>query len=607
MSNKLTLPEDVWRTVAEFLPRADLCSLAQCSKSMLRLVEPVLYRSVDVPRVERWFNIDTLYLCLFARTLIEHPHLRKHVRSLNVRDGYFTGKDPIYDVDVPSHADNTWTYIAKTGYVGMRVPITRYPGFNSGIPRYLLDAPRGGSWDHERIKNDLQHRRYWADRARFHSVVEDLFEEGHVYRQEHLPLWCNPTPPEYTYVNNGDWYLAHDKLVGLILSMLPDLRYLDFEAYRAKEVVQRLFQRATNPGRVQPAPFAKLRHIRFADKDHLSGYDGSAAAQWNEKVYGNCSVHSLASLDVYFRLPALECFSVYGCGYDGKHPPLNPGYPYDYSKLTSIEPRSCRIRHLELRDCNVDVESLATMIRGCKDLKTFINDKCHYLSAALQAALRPARSSLQALWLGHCPPYLGEVANYATFRHDLNERHSLPPMDLVEFDKLQYLQISAAFLITSSVLYPVDKTTTTPVEKPPWHAHVVDRLPASLKSLHVTRTMLYSKDVFTELEHLILHTSKLPNLKEIIFEAEAPLEEHEQWIERWDNHFKQTALKNGIASTLTVTEWADQVCCQCTWTGNEYPYSITGGAEWIYKPDERNPIEGAEQRHAIVTSGRGSP
>ena len=89
--------------IMDLLTRGELRNLTLVSKDLQGWIEPVLYRSVDIPRICFWGAHDHIFLKSLARTFIENPGLRPLVINLNARDGFISGKDPVFDVNVPSH------------------------------------------------------------------------------------------------------------------------------------------------------------------------------------------------------------------------------------------------------------------------------------------------------------------------------------------------------------------------------------------------------------------------------------------------------------------------------------------------------------------------
>ena len=274
-----------------------------------------------------------------------------------------------------------------------------------------------------------------------------------------------------------------------------------------------------------------------------------------------------------------------------------------------LQPASSSIVHQEFRSCNVDGESLQTMIRACKCLKTLIIDKCHIKTAELQMALNEANRTLKALWIGHCPPW-SDSNSPLNFEEDFHARRQFAPLDLGSFVNLRYLQVSAPYLVTQSHLplhgesgLTEDANISRDQLWPEYgsssgvgFAKLATRLPRNLITLHVNRCYSHEYDVSLELDEL-LHDGAAPRLKEIIVELTAPIiklrdrtrvrfETVVQRAEKLDTRFHVKVSPHHLMNSAPVLPW----------TASNYPHSITGGQEWGYDPKRPNPCA-AERRH----------
>ena len=309
----MELPEDAWLVVLEFLAQSDLGNLARCSSLFQRLVEPVLYRSVNIVKVDEQYDYDINFLKMFVRTLWEVPRLRGLVRELNTRDGYACGPDPIFDVNVPTHGESQESYIEARGYV---VPIDPCALVHRDVHKFL------SSLRHERCTHQLYGDCFpwdtdilaWDPTALTQPLLEAL---------ANTRPWVILSRPE-TLPPDTKSYQA--LLMGL-LTLLPKLRSLDFEFFKCGMLVSKLFEYSLESAAIANAfpAFAHLRRLRHCADEQFCQYTGHMLDHTNQHhrdqyMEFDRRLQELSFLKIYFKLPALECLQVYCAGRDGYAP-----------------------------------------------------------------------------------------------------------------------------------------------------------------------------------------------------------------------------------------------------------------------------------------------
>ncbi|KAL4764155.1 uncharacterized protein BDW70DRAFT_148128 [Aspergillus foveolatus] len=178
------------------------------------------------------------------------------------------------------------------------------------------------------------------------------------------------------------------------------------------------------------------------------------------------------------------------------------------------------ITHLELRYCNVDLQSLRTILKYCRSVKTFIfhrdwDPRVHVKlsGASLSKALRPLRKSLESIAL-HFEPGL--------YIHQEGEIH---PLDFSQFSVLANINVAAGYLIHDPEdfdSYEFSKTYDSEDEQEPINVPLHDRLPESLEILRITgfSTPQQLEFLLKDCCGMLQHRPRFPRLRELSIEAD---------------------------------------------------------------------------------------
>lgn len=190
--------------------------------------------------------------------------------------------------------------------------------------------------------------------------------------------------------------------------------------------------------------------------------------------YGEVDTHASVSR-VMLELPTIPTLTHF---YGAEHGILEQGeHSGEYKREDSFP----SLVYLELKACKTGPRDLATILRRCICLQTFVfehdwdyHEQGYLSSSEIIQSLSPLRSTLECLWLSFVPPDC-----------DI-EDGLLGPVNLVEFQSLKSLHIAAKYLVGEpeegqEVWTNYDYTALVTNASMPLYK----RLPKSLEVLHI--------------------------------------------------------------------------------------------------------------------------
>ena len=158
------------------------------------------------------------------------------------------------------------------------------------------------------------------------------------------------------------------------------------------------------------------------------------------------------------------------------------------------------VTHLEIREFTINLDTLATFVRLCKGLKTFIFEHAtmYWRPEVIGRILSTTKASLETLWLGF------GCLKWATS----NVRESLRSM--CEYKALKRLRLPMRLVFTTSDIAQPDQC-------------ILNLIPSTLEVLHLKDCNYKIEELFEALAELIAHMdTRAPALKEITVDLPFP-------------------------------------------------------------------------------------
>ena len=364
----------------------------------------------------------------------------------------------------------------------------------------LLERPHlAGYVRHFSMHNDFR-REAWDEHTEIAHLPQAFLTaiEAASHSKEEERQWLKDVSS--THLINGD------ALMALLLPTLRNLKTLDLRLGDDIMYFSRMLQRASGkekPFDTTPA-FEKVSDIMFVQNKRVwTCYDEDH--YFDDHDDDDDDDDGCEYLSYTVPLPAVT--RVFGLKF-GFNRGISKQEPWLLSLACGV---TFQLTHLELRDCLLNSQALADILRVPFALKTFIYEvsvltpESSAFNLNIHRAMEHQMSSLKNVWLD-CIPWNADLSRFRQWV----DWHSVaqPIPSFANFNNLRTLRIASPFLFGS--IHQRQREGAADLLAP--------ILPNGITTLHITRCDDGIAFICKELEFLLGHLTYTPHLSKIIIE-----------------------------------------------------------------------------------------
>ena len=365
----------------------------------------------------------------------------------------------------------------------------------------LLERPHlAGYVRHFSMHNDFR-KEAWGEHTEIAHLPQALLTaiEAASHSKEEERQWLKDV--------SSTRFINGDALMAILLPALRNLKTLDLRLGDDIMYFSRMLQRASGkekPFNTTPA-FEKVSDIMFVQNKRVwTCYDEDCYDDDDDDDEDD-DEDGFEYLSYTVPLPAVTRVFALKCGF--KH-----GISKQEPELLSL---ACgvtfQLLHLELRDCLLNSQTLADLLRVPIALKTFIYEvsvlrpESSAFNLNMHRAMEQQMSSLENIWLD-CVPWNASVNRFRQFVDWHSFANPIP--SFANFNNLRTLRIAAPILFGS--IHHRQREGAADLLAP--------LLPDGITTLHITRCDDGIEFICKELEFLLGHLAYTPHLSKIIIE-----------------------------------------------------------------------------------------